>query len=337
MLASGELPGSSAPESAPGLLLSGEASGFRELLNRLGAAPAQAGELARAVERALFPPRVAIWQLRTRSLELDRPLVMGIVNVTPDSFSDGGSYVDPEAAIRHGRELAGAGADMLDVGGESTRPGSERVEAEEELRRVVPVIAGLAGLGLPLSVDTTRAKVAQAALDLGAEVVNDVSALRFDPALADVAAASGAGVILMHMRGTPLTMQRDPSYQDVVGELLEFFSVALARGADAGIDAARCAVDPGLGFGKRLADNEELLYRLTELRPLGRPLVVGPSRKSFLDPEKRMEPSRRLPETIAASCLAALGGAHVLRVHDVGDCRRALEIVRRIELRRGED
>ncbi len=316
---------------APAALLSAEPSGFRELAGALRRSPPPGPALAGEIDRALTPAGPAGWKLRTRTLALDRPLVMGIVNVTPDSFSDGGRFSDAEAAVRRGTLQAESGADLLDVGGESTRPGAVRVEPDEEERRVVPVIGRLAALGVPVSVDTTRARVAWRALEVGAEVVNDVSALRFDPGMGGVVARTRAGLVLMHMRGTPETMQRDPRYQDVMGEILAFFGVALANARLAGVEPERCAVDPGIGFGKRLVDNEEVLYRLEELAGLGRPLLVGPSRKAFLDPARRRPASERLPETIAAACLAALGGAHILRVHDAGECRRALDFVRRIQ------
>jgi dihydropteroate synthase len=292
-----------------------------------------AGEL----ERALSPSPPGAWRLCSRSLALDRPLVMGIVNVTPDSFSDGGRFSDTEQAVSRGGALVEAGADLLDVGGESTRPGAERVDAAEEERRVIPVVERLVPLGVPVSVDTTRARVAWRALRAGAEIVNDVSALRFDPAMGAVVARERAALVLMHMRGTPATMQIDPSYQDVMGEILAFLGTALANARLAGIEPERCAVDPGLGFGKRLVDNEEILYRLEELAGLGRPLLVGPSRKAFLDPERRLQAAERLPETIAAACLAALWGAHILRVHDARECRRALDFVRRIQASPGEE
>ncbi|HEY7461204.1 MAG TPA: dihydropteroate synthase [Gemmatimonadota bacterium] len=316
---------------APAALISGDPSAFLELVTALRWSGGPGPALAAEVDRALIPTAPAAWRLRTRALALDRPLVMGIVNVTPDSFSDGGSFVAPEAAVRHGVELVEAGADLLDVGGESTRPGAERVEAGAEEGRVIPVVARLAALGIPVSVDTTRARVAWRAIESGAEIVNDVSALRFDPGLGAVVARAGAGLVLMHMRGTPETMQRDPRYQDVMGELLDFFEVALANAALAGVERERCVVDPGIGFGKRLVDNAEILYRLEELGGLGRPVLVGPSRKAFLDPERRLAPADRLPETIAAACLAAVGGAHIFRVHDARECRRALDFVRRIQ------
>jgi dihydropteroate synthase len=262
---------------------------------------------------------------------------MGIVNVTPDSFSDGGRFSKTDEAVALGGRLAEAGADLLDVGGESTRPGAERVDAAEEERRVLPVVERLAPLGLPLSVDTTRARVAWRALAAGAEIVNDVSALRFDPEMGGVVAREGAGLVLMHMRGTPATMQLEPRYQDVMGEILAFLGTALAKARLAGVGLERCAVDPGIGFGKRLVDNDEILYRLEELAGLGRPLLVGASRKAFLDPARRVPAAERLPETIAAACLAALGGAHILRVHDARECRRALDFVRRIQASPAEE
>jgi dihydropteroate synthase len=252
--------------------------------------------------------------------------LMGVVNVTPDSFSDGGLYLDPEAAIAHGRELAEAGAEILDVGGESTRPGAEVVPAEEELRRVVPVILGLRGLDCDVSVDTSKAPVAAAALDAGAAIVNDVTALRGDPEMAALCAERGAGVVLMHMRGDPRTMQDDPRYDDVVAEVKAFLAERLETAIAAGIAEGRIWLDPGIGFGKTAAHNMELLRRLGELRDLGRPLVVGTSRKSFIGRIDGSAAGERLGGTIASSVLAAAEGADVLRVHDVAEMRQALTV-----------
>jgi dihydropteroate synthase len=251
---------------------------------------------------------------------------MGVVNVTPDSFSDGGLYLDPEAAIAHGRELAAAGAEILDVGGESTRPGAEPVEEAEELRRVVPVIRGLSDLECEISVDTSKAAVAEAALDAGAEIVNDVSALRGDPEMAAVCAGRGATVVLMHMRGEPRTMQEDPRYEDVVTEVKDFLAERLEAATSAGIAEERIWLDPGIGFGKTVVHNLELLRRLGELRDLGRPLVIGTSRKSFIGKLDGSPASERLGGTIASSVLAAAEGAEVLRVHDVAEMRQALTV-----------
>jgi len=252
--------------------------------------------------------------------------LMGVVNVTPDSFSDGGLYLDPEAAVAHGRELAEAGAEILDVGGESTRPGAEPVGAEEELRRVVPVIRGLRDAGVRISVDTSKALVAAAALDAGAEIVNDVTALRGDPEMAGLCAVRGATVVLMHMLGEPRTMQKDPRYDDVVDDVKAFLAQRLEAAVAAGIDEDHVWLDPGIGFGKTGAHNMELLRRLGELRELGRPLVVGTSRKSFIGRVDGSPADRRLGGTIASSVLAAAEGARVLRVHDVAEVRQALTV-----------
>jgi len=252
--------------------------------------------------------------------------LMGVVNVTPDSFSDGGLFLDPGAAIAHGRELAAAGAEILDVGGESTRPGADPVPAEEELRRVIPVISGLSDLGCEVSVDTSKAAVAAAALDAGATIVNDVTALRGDAAMAPLCSERGATVVLMHMLGEPRTMQEDPRYGDVVVEVKSFLAKRLEAATAAGIAEERVWLDPGIGFGKTAAHNMELLRRLGELRELGRPLVIGTSRKSFIGKVDGSAAGERLGGTIASSVLAAAEGAEVLRVHDVAEVRQALAV-----------
>lgn len=252
--------------------------------------------------------------------------LMGVVNVTPDSFSDGGLYLDPEAAIAHGRELVAAGAEILDVGGESTRPGAKAVGEEEELRRVVPVIRGLRDLDCELSVDTSKASVAAAALEAGAAIVNDVTALRGDPEMAPLCAERGATVILMHMLGEPRTMQDDPRYEDVAADVQAFLAERLEAAVAAGIAEERIWLDPGIGFGKTAAHNLELLRRLGELRELGRPLVIGTSRKSFIGKLDGSAAGERLGGTIASSVLAAVEGAAVLRVHDAAEVRQALTV-----------
>jgi dihydropteroate synthase len=248
--------------------------------------------------------------------------LMGIVNVTPDSFSDGGLYLDAGAAIEHGRELAAQGAGILDVGGESTRPGAREVGEKEELARVGPVVRALAGEGGPgarVSIDTSKARVAAAALDDGAEIVNDVTALRGDPDLAGLCADRGCGVVLMHMLGSPRTMQDDPSYDDVVDDVKAFLAERVEVAVAAGIGEERIWVDPGIGFGKTVVHNLELLNRLGELRDLGRPVVVGASRKAFIGKLTGREVGERLGGTIAANVLALANGADVLRVHDVAE------------------
>jgi dihydropteroate synthase len=252
--------------------------------------------------------------------------LMGVVNVTPDSFSDGGLYLDPERAIEHGRELEAAGAAILDVGGESTRPGAAEVSEAEERRRVEPVIAALAGGGAEVSVDTSKSAVAAAALDAGAAIVNDVTALRGDPEMAGLCAERGPIVVLMHMAGNPRTMQRNPVYEDVVDEVRAFLAERVEAALAAGVAEERIWLDPGIGFGKTAEHNLELLRRLSELAELGRPLVVGTSRKSFIGRLDGSAAGERLGGSIASSVLAAAEGASVLRVHDVAEMAEAMTV-----------
>ncbi len=260
-----------------------------------------------------------------------RARIMGIVNVTPDSFSDGGEFLEPERAIAHGRELAVEGADVLDVGGESTRPGAKAVSAEEELRRVGPVVEALAGdAGPPVSIDTSKRAVAEAALEVGAAMVNDVTALRADPELAGLCADRGCEVVLMHMLGDPRTMQENPTYEDVVDEVKAFFSERIEYAASEGVDEERIWVDPGIGFGKTVEHNLELHRRLGELAELGRPIAFGSSRKSFIGSLTGAEVDQRLGGTIASNVIAYANGARMLRVHDVAPMRRALTIAEAI-------
>ena len=252
--------------------------------------------------------------------------LMGIVNVTPDSFSDGGRFLAPDRAVAHARALIAGGADLLDVGGESTRPGARAVAAEEEVARVAPVLAGLDDIAVPISIDTSKARVAEAALDAGAEIVNDVTALRSDPALAGLCAERGCEVVLMHMQGTPRTMQEDPTYDDVVDDVTAFLAERIEFAIGEGIAEDRIWVDPGIGFGKTVRHNLELLRRLGELRELGRPIVVGASRKRFIGTLTGREVDDRLGGTIASNVLAMKAGADVLRVHDVAEVRQALVV-----------
>jgi dihydropteroate synthase len=251
---------------------------------------------------------------------------MGIVNVTPDSFSDGGLFLDAEAAVEHGRRLVAEGAAMLDIGGESTRPGADPVPEDEELRRVLPVVEQLAHGEVRVSIDTTKSGVAGAALDAGAVIVNDVSAFRFDPELAGVVAGAGVDCCLMHMLGEPRTMQDDPRYDDVVSEVKAFLEERLRFAVAEGVAEERVWLDPGIGFGKTTAHNLELLRRLDEVAAIGRPLVVGTSRKGFLGKLTGRPESERLAGTIATNVLALERGATVFRVHDVAQVRDALVV-----------
>ena len=259
-----------------------------------------------------------------------RPLVMGVLNVTPDSFSDGGSFLDPGAAVERGMQMAAEGADLIDVGGESTRPGAQAVPAAEELRRVLPVIARLSRVArVPLSIDTSKADVARQALEAGASIVNDVTALRGDAQMAPVAAQARAAVILMHMQGTPRTMQQRPRYHDVVADVAAFLLAAAARAERAGIERARILLDPGIGFGKTVRHNLALMGALRQFVSLGFPVVVGPSRKSFIGRTlDAPEVDGRLAGTLACVAQAYASGVHVVRVHDV---RETSQVIRMLE------
>jgi dihydropteroate synthase len=252
---------------------------------------------------------------------------MGVVNVTPDSFSDGGLFFAHDEAVAHGEQLARDGAAILDVGGESTRPGAEPVPEDEELRRVLPAVERLAGAGHEVSIDTAKAGVARAALEAGARIVNDVSAFRFAPELAGVVASAEADCVLMHMLGEPRTMQQDPRYDDVVSEVKAFLEERLGFAVGEGVPEERVWLDPGIGFGKTVEHNLELLRRLDEIVAIGRPVVVGTSRKSFLGKLAGGRPeSERLPGTIATNLIALERGASVFRVHDVAEVVDALRV-----------
>lgn len=248
----------------------------------------------------------------------ERPLIMGIVNVTPDSFYDGGWHARPEEAVAHGLQLAEQGADILDIGAESTRPGSDPVPEPEEIERLIPVVSALARrVHVPLSVDTTKARVAQLALEAGASIINDVSALRFDDHMASVIARSDAAVVLMHMQGTPRTMQQAPYYRDVTGEIAGFFTERMGAARQAGIAESRIILDPGIGFGKLLKHNLDILAGLSSLAMLNRPLLIGISRKGFIGQLVDRPVEQREWGTAAAVALAVDRGANILRVHDV--------------------
>jgi dihydropteroate synthase len=264
---------------------------------------------------------------RFAGLALDRPRLMGIVNVTPDSFSDGGRFLETEAAIAHGRALRSAGADILDVGGESTRPGARPVGETEEKARVVPVIKALAGEGALVSIDSRHASVMEAALDAGARIVNDVTALEGDPDSLALVAKREVPVVLMHMRGDPGTMQDDPRYDDVVAEVRDYLGRRVAACVAAGIPKQRIAVDPGIGFGKTVDHNLALIRHLDRLADLDCTILLGVSRKSFIGALSKGEPAtERLPGSLAAALAGVARGAHILRVHDVAATAQALAV-----------
>jgi dihydropteroate synthase len=265
---------------------------------------------------------------RNRLLSLHRPLIMGVLNVTPDSFSDGGLYLEVGAAAERAQQMVDEGADLIDIGGESSRPGAEAVDDATELRRILPVVAAICKhISVPVSVDTTKASVAQQALDAGASMINDISALRFDPRMAPVVAESGAAVVLMHMQGTPKTMQIAPHYDDVVGEVSSFLRERIRMARATGITDDRIVVDPGFGFGKRLEHNLTLLARLDALTDLGVPVLVGVSRKGFIGQMLDRPMDQRLMGTAAACAAAIWLGARMIRVHDVRPMRELVTML----------
>ncbi|MDE2878766.1 dihydropteroate synthase [Candidatus Palauibacter soopunensis] len=264
-------------------------------------------------------------------------MIAGILNVTPDSFSDGGRFEQPRKAIARGRQIAEEGAAILDIGAESTRPGADPVPADEEWARLEPVLRGLRDLPIPVSVDTHKLEVAERAVDAGAAAINDVTALRADPALARLAARTGVGLVLMHMRGTPRTMQLDTAYGDVAAEVRGALAEARRTALEAGCEPDQIAVDPGIGFGKSLGGNLELLARLDEIASLGAAVWVGPSRKSFLGALLDVGPAERVTASVTACLAAARRGADVLRVHDVREMRQALDVEGAIDARRAGD
>jgi len=271
--------------------------------------------------------------LHSGVLELgERTLVMGVLNVTPDSFSDGGKFLDPRSAIEHALEMERAGADLLDIGGESTRPGSTETAAETELARILPVLEGLHGaLKIPIAVDTRKSQVAEAAISAGAQIINDVSGLRFDPRLAEVAQRRGVPLILMHMRGEPATMQKVPFARDVMKDVVQGLRASTRKARAAGVRKSQIVIDPGIGFGKSFEQNYELLRKLPELAKLGYPLLVGTSRKGFLGATlarngKPAPPEERLWATAATVTASILGGAHIVRVHDVAEMAQVVRV-----------
>ena len=297
------------------------------LVSRLKGQPYRLGELADEIRGLLLRLRRSrhpVLRLGDRRLRLGRRThLVGVLNVTPDSFSDGGEYLSPRRAVNRALRMAQHGADIVEVGGESSRPGSRRVTVEEELSRVMPVVERLVPRSpVPVAIDTTKAEVARQALSAGAAMVNDISALRSDPRMAEVVAESGAALVLMHMQGTPRTMQRRPEYRDLLEEIYDFLGERVEAARKAGIDPRRIIVDPGIGFGKTPRHNLVIMNRLGELRGLGRAILVGPSRKSFIGEVLGLPADQRIEGTAAAVAVAIARGAHLVRVHDVDQMSR---------------
>jgi len=270
-----------------------------------------------------------ILQFKKKTLNLSSQThIMGVLNVTPDSFSDGGKFFKVEDAVNQGMKMAEEGADIIDVGGESTRPGSDPLPKEEELSRVIPVIRSLfKNTDVPISIDTYKAEVAKQALDAGAQMINDISALRFDPEMKKVASEYKVPINLMHIKGTPKNMQKNPWYEDVVSEITEYLNESIKIAKDAGIDPEKIIIDPGIGFGKRLEDNLNVLKNLKKLSILGCPILIGCSRKSFISKILDLPVEERLEGSLAALAVAVMNGANIVRVHDVKESRRAASLV----------
>ncbi len=276
---------------------------------------------------------------RKRTLTLGkRTLLMGVLNVTPDSFSDGGHFFDKEKAIDHGLKMVEEGADIIDIGGESTRPGSKPLELEEELRRVIPVIESLAKeVDVPISIDTYKSTVAQRAIEAGAEIINDISGLHLDPNLAKVAAKDDTPLVLMHIRGNPETMQKDVHYDSLFSEILQYLKESIQRAESAGLDPRQIIIDPGIGFGKTLDDNLLIIKNLYEFRILGKPILLGTSRKSFIGKILNTEVGDRLEGTLSSIAIGVLNGAHIIRSHDVLQTKKAIAVTDAIRLAGGKE
>ncbi len=318
------------------LIILGTEQQYRRFVARMRRQPFQCKALAAEVEEALGNYRRAdyVLHLGGGTMPLDRPRIMGVVNATPDSFSDGGKYLDPKAALEMAQAMVAEGADILDVGGESTRPGAEPVALEEEWRRVEPVLkAVIETCGVPISIDTYKPEVARRALDMGAAMVNDVTGLR-DLAMVKLVAKHEVPVVVMHMQGEPRTMQQNPTYGDVVAEVMAFLRERTAAALGAGISKESVVVDPGVGFGKSAEHNLRLLHHLGEFRALGYPIMVGVSRKGLLGHLTGDPVEARVGASIAAAALAYERGAHILRVHDVASTARALRVAHAIRIGR---
>lgn len=310
---------------------------LERLLLKLKSQPFGLKEVSKKVEEAVSNYTTEEFKLSYRGKELDlkRPKIMGVLNVTPDSFSDGGLYIDVDLAVKRCEELLLEGASIVDIGGESTRPGSEPVPLEEELKRVIPVIEEIRkrlGDGFLISIDTYKSKVAEEALNSGADIVNDISGFHFDGKMADVVAKFGCPAVITHIKGTPKNMQENPAYEDVVSEIFDYFEETIRAVELRGVKKEQLIVDPGIGFGKRVEDNLCILKRLNEFRNLGLPVLIGASRKSFIGAVTgEKNPVKRLPGSLAAAGIAVLKGAKIVRVHDVKETKQFLDILLAVE------
>lgn len=315
-------------------IIMGTSAQYNNLIEKLKLQPWGLKEVARKIEQTLTQFNQDKLLLCWDGYRLEfhqKTLIMGILNLTPDSFSDGGKFLKKEDALRHAQEMEKEGADIIDVGGESTRPGARTVSLEEELRRVIPLIRELRKkVRVPISIDTRKAKVAKEAIESGANIINDVSALRYDPDMLKVVKKYKVPIIVMHMKGSPRTMQRAPQYRDLLSEIYTFFERTIQKLVQEGIDESKIIIDPGIGFGKTLEHNVQILRRLREFRSLGRPILLGPSRKSFIGQILNLPVDRRLNGTLASCACAIMNGADILRVHDVREVVELAKVLDRL-------
>ena len=316
-------------------ILMGNQKHFEKLISKLEQYPGL-NPLGQSIKETLKNISKTQYTIRCRKRTLSlgkRTLLMGVLNITPDSFSDGGLFFDKEKAISHGLGMVEQGADIIDIGGESTRPGSKPLELEEELRRVIPVIKSIAAeVDVPISIDTYKAVVAQNAIEAGAEIINDISGLNFDPNLAKVASKEDIPLVLMHIRGTPETMQKNIHYDSLFSEILQYLKDSIQRAESAGLDPCQIIIDPGIGFGKTLEDNLYIIRNLFEFRVLGKPILLGTSRKSFIGKILNLEVGQRLEGTLSSITVSVLNGANIIRCHDVLQAKRAIAIADAIRL-----
>ena len=316
-------------------LLMGTQKNFEKLILKLEQYP-DLQPLGQSIKETLENISKTHYSIRCRKRTLilgKRTLLMGVLNVTPDSFSDDGFFFDKKKAIAHGLRMVEEGADIIDIGGESTRPGSKPLELEEELRRVIPVIESLAKeVDVPISIDTYKSTVAQRAIEAGAEMINDISGLHFDPDLAQVAAKEDAPLVLMHIRGTPETMQKDVHYDSLFSEILQYLKDSIQRAESAGLDPRQIIIDPGIGFGKTVEDNLLIIKNLYEFRILGKPILLGTSRKTFIGKILNTEVGDRLEGTLSSIAIGVLNGAHIIRSHDVLQAKKAIAVADAIRL-----
>jgi dihydropteroate synthase len=315
-------------------ILIGTLRHYRDLISKLKYQPWGLSELAEEIQEVIKKYTRKKTRISWDGHRLtfgSKTFIMGILNITPDSFSDGGKYLDISKAVARAEEMVNEGADIIDIGGESTRPGAKSVPLEEELRRVIPVIKEVRRkVDVPISIDTQKAEVAREAIEAGANIINDVSALRADPEMVKVVRRYDLPVVLMHMKGRPRTMQRNPHYKDVISEIYDFLAERISWAKEQGIDEEKIIIDPGIGFGKTLEHNLEIIRRLQEFRSLGRPILIGTSRKSFIGMILNLPPQERLNGTLASCALAIINGADILRVHDVKEVRQLAKVIDRV-------